>query len=220
MRVSMLRVTTLFVATLSLSGCATRVPESARAFAVVAAGVVWRVEEGDIIKTKVYGSADLSAETPVNANGTAFFPAIGRVMIAGLSLDSLETLLNAKYATQVVRNAAVQVTMLRDITIYGQVRSPGVYPSDPSVTLVGLMARAGGQLSPTATVPDIYVESNGKRLALPREARLGSVDLHRRDAIFLDEQNYFARNAAALQATSVILNVITVIVTLLSVSTR
>jgi protein involved in polysaccharide export with SLBB domain len=216
------RAALLLCAGVVLSACATRSPTTIAPTAPVAAGIVWRVEEGDILRTKVYTSPDLSAEAVVTANGTAFFPAVGRLPVAGLTLDSLETLLNARYATQVVRNAAVQVTMLRDITLLGQVRSPGIYPSDPNTTLMGLLARAGGQATAGgSTSPQVYLElSDGRRLVLPREARLGSVDMHRRDAIFLDETSFFARNATALQATAVAMSIISALVSLLAATTR
>jgi protein involved in polysaccharide export with SLBB domain len=216
------RAAFLLCAAIVLSACATRSPTAIAPTAPVAAGIIWRIEEGDIIKTKVYTSPDLSTEAMVTGNGTAFFPAVGRIAVAGLTLDSVETLLNARYSTQVVRNAAVQVTMQRDVTLHGQVRNPGIYPSDPNTTILGLIARAGGLANASASsAPEIYLElSDGRRLLLPREARLGSVDMHRRDAIFLNETSFFSRNATALQATSLAMSILSALVSLVAATTR
>lgn len=174
-----------------------------------------------MVKTKVYTSPDLSSEAVVNSNGTAFFPAVGRIPVAGLTVDSLESLLNTRYSTQVVRNAAVQVTMTRDITLHGQVRSPGIYAADPTMTLIGLMARAGGPAAFTTNPPDIFIEtSGGRRLTLPREARLGSIDVHRRDAIYFDEQSFAVRNGPAITAASLVVNIISAMLGVVFIATR
>jgi protein involved in polysaccharide export with SLBB domain len=219
--VTISRTAILLCAALASAGCAVRSAPSTRAAMVPAPGLIWKLEEGDMVKTKVYTSPDLSSEAIVNSNGTAFFPAVGRIPVAGLTVDSLETLLNTRYSTQVVRNAAVQVTMTRDITLYGQVRSPGIYAADPTMTLIGLMARAGGPSSFTTTPPDVFIEtSSGQRLTLPREARLGSIDVHRRDAIYFDEQSFSVRNGPAIAATSLVVNIISAMLSLVFLATR
>jgi polysaccharide export outer membrane protein len=208
-----------FVATFALAGCATRHPESITPVAPVASGLIWKLDEGDIIRTKVYRSSDLDGETIVGVNGTAFFPGIGRMAVKGMDVDSLETLLNARYGA-LVRNAAVQVTMLRDITLYGQVRSPGVYATDPTITLLGLVARAGGPASASGA-PDVTLEkSDGSRLALPREARLGSIDIRRTDAIYLADNSFFVRNGTTIQAASLVVTVISTLASVILIITR
>jgi polysaccharide export outer membrane protein len=180
---------------------------------------VWRVEEGDVIKARVYREPDLSSEPTVAANGTAYFPGIGRIAVGGLTIDSLEALLNAKYET-VVRSPAVQVTMQRDITLYGQVRIPGVYPVDPGMTMMGLLAKAGGQSGQGGT-PEVTLQtSDGRRLLLPAEARLGNLDIHRRDAVYLAEQSFFLRNSASITATSLVVSTLSTLIGLVLVVSR
>lgn len=208
-----------FVATVVLGGCATRHPESMTPVAPVAAGVIWTIDEGDLIRTKVFRNPELDAETHVGPNGTAFFPGLGRMDVRGLPIDSLETLLNARYGT-LVRNAAVQVTMQRDITLYGQVRAPGVYPSDPNTTVLGLVARAGGPSSAGGS-PEVTIEkADGRRLALPREARLGTLDLRHTDALYLSDNSFFVRNGTTIQATTLVATLLSTIVGLIFFVTR
>lgn len=186
-----------------VGGCATRTVQPAAPVAPVAANIIWRIEEGDIIKTRVYRQPDLAAEPIVSAAGTAFFPGLGRVHVAGLTVDSVEVLLNARYSV-LVREPAVQVTMQRELVLYGQVRLPGVYPVDPGTTLVGLLARAGGPTNPGDDQGITLERADGKRLALPREARLGGVDIKRADAIRVEELNFFLRNSSNLQAGNIL----------------
>ena len=202
----------------AVTACATRRPETAIPPVPVAAGVVWRVEPYDLLKTRVYRQPELSAEVSVTANGTAFFPGVGKMTVAGLTSDSLESLLNARYAT-LIREPAVQVTLQRELTVYGQVRSPGVYLVDPGSTLLNLTARGGGQAGSDA--PIITLEtSTGQKFSMPREARLGSIDLHRQDAIYLAEPSMFARNSAALSSTTLIITSLSAAIGLISILTR
>ncbi len=196
----------------SLAGaCATRRTEAAMAVAPVASSVIWRIEEGDLIQTKVFQHPDLAAEPVVGANGMAFFPGLGRIHILGLSVDSLQTLLNARYAT-LVRNSNVQVTLQREITLYGQVRFPGVYPVDPGMTMLALMARAGGPAG-SGSAPSATLErADGTRWSLARSARLGTVELHRNDAVYMAEESFFIRNSATIGATQVVMNLLATVV--------
>lgn len=188
--------------------------------APVAATIVWRLEEGDVIRTRVFRSPDLSVEAQVSDNGTAYFPGVGRIVVRGMTVDSLESLLNERYATTVLRDPAVQVTMQRAVTLYGQVKAPGVYPVDPTTTLLGLVARAGGPASAGGT-PEISLEkSDGRRFLLPGEARLGAIDLHHDDAVYMAENSFFVRNATTLQATSLVVTMISTLTSVVLIVTR
>ena len=58
------------VLALCVAGCATRRPEAMIPLAPVAGSVIWRLEEGDLIKTRIYGQAELTGEPIVTTNGT------------------------------------------------------------------------------------------------------------------------------------------------------
>jgi protein involved in polysaccharide export with SLBB domain len=144
--------------------------------------------------------------------GTAFFPGLGRISVAGLSIDSLESMLNTRYATQVVRGAAVQVTMTRELTLYGSVRAPGVYAASPGMTILGFVAKSGGQTSAGAS-PEAHLETaDGRRFLLPREARLGTIEMHRTDALVLAEQGFLQRNASTIGAASLFVSMLSTLV--------
>jgi protein involved in polysaccharide export with SLBB domain len=209
----------LGVTGLLTGGCATRSPQIVKEVAPVATSIIWRIEEGDMVRTRVFRNPELDAEATVSPNGTAFFPGLGRVTITGMTLDSLESMLNARYAT-LIREPAVQVTMARDVTLYGQVRSPGVYAADPGMTLLALVAKAGGFAGQETSVAVTLRTADGRRLALPGEARLGTIDLHRRDAIFMSSENFLSRNAASIAATQILVTTLTAALGLVLIVTR
>ena len=212
------RAVLLGATAIAATGCATRHREVLAPPAAVAATIMWRLEPNDLLKVRVYREPELSGEATVGANGSAYFLGVGRVAVAQLTLDSLEVLLNARYGT-LLRNPAVQVTMEREITVYGQIRVPGVYAVEPATTMLGLIAKAGGQSG--ASAPDIVLEaSDGRRLTLPREARLGTIDIHRSDAVLLSEQGFFLRNSTAMSATSLMVSMLSTLVGLILVVSR
>jgi polysaccharide export outer membrane protein len=204
---------------LTLGACAERRPELQIPGAQVAPRLSWHIEDGDVIKTRVYKNPDLSGESTVGIDGTAFFQGLGRVRVIGMVLDSVETMLNTRYA-QFLKEPAVQVTMQRDLTLYGAVRGPGVYSAEPTMTMQGLLARAGGASNNTGTIQILLERSDGTVVTLPREARLGTLTIHRTDAIRLSEESFFVRNATAIQATQIVITSLSAVIGLVSLLTR
>jgi protein involved in polysaccharide export with SLBB domain len=136
---------------------------------------------------------------------------LGQIHILGLSVDSLQSLLNSRYST-LVRNSNVQVTLQREITLYGQVRFPGVYPVDPGMTTLALMAKAGGPAGAGSAPSATLERADGTRWSLPRSARLGTVEVHRNDAVYMAEESFFIRNSATIGATQVVMNLLATVV--------
>lgn len=201
------------------AGCAARHLETAEPVATIHSSVVWRLSEGDVVRTRVYRQPELSADAPVTANGSAFFAGVGRVQVTGLSLDSLEVLLNQRY-TAIVREPAVQVTMLREVSLLGQVRAPGVYAIDPSTTILALIAKAGGPTNATGTPAVSLLRADGRRFRLPNEARLGTVELERADAVQISDDSFFVRNQSSIGATQLIVTTLSTLVSVILIVTR
>jgi polysaccharide export outer membrane protein len=209
-----LRISVALLLGLLAGGCATRSPEVIMPPAPVAPDIIWRVEEGDLLRVRVFGHSDLDSEPTVSPNGTALLPGLGRLSVIGLSTDSLEGLLGARYSEKVVRGAAVQVTMQRELTLYGASRTSGVFPASPGMTLLSFMARYGGS-QVSGEMPEVRLETlAGQRMSLPREARLGALNLHRGDALIVVESSWFIRNQNVIAATSLVVSILTTILTL------
>ncbi len=204
---------------LALSGCATRHPVGQLPFAPVSAEIVWRVEAGDVIKTRVYREPDLTGETAVGTNGTAYFPGLGRVNVAGLTVDSLQAEVAGRYG-KLILDAAVEVTLLRDVVVYGEARTPGVYAVDPSVTMLGLLAKGGGAIGAGKNVNMTMVKADGRQLRLPREARLSQIDFRHGDAVHVAQDSFLARNVGNLTVFSTVVAVLVSITSIISLSSR
>jgi polysaccharide export outer membrane protein len=194
-------------AAISLAGCATRhpvvqVPEAPRSIVPV-----WKLETGDQVTTKIYREPELATQTVVAQNGEAYFPGLGRVDVAGLTMDSLQMMLTTRYDKLVI-DAAVDALMMRDIVIYGQVRAPGVYSVDPSLTVLGLLAKAGGATS-TGKAPLLsLVKGDGRQYRLTREVRLSTLEIVHGDAIYVQDESFIGRNSVSFGGVTLIATLI------------
>jgi polysaccharide export outer membrane protein len=199
--------------------CATRRPETSIAPLPISRTIVWKVAEGDQLRVRIYREPDLSGESAVTVGGTAFFVGIGRIHVEGLSLDSLQADISARYGKFLV-DAAVDVTVQRDIVVYGQVRTPGVFLVDPSTTVLGLLAKAGGASGMSRSPILTLVKADGRQYRLPREARLSTMDITRSDAVYVQEESVWARNQQTFGAVTLAVTLVSSVLGLIFVLSR
>ena len=197
----------VMAAAISLAACATRRPEIPLPEAPRSIVPVWKLETGDQIATKIYREPDLSSQTTVSQTGEAYFPGLGRVKVAGLTMDSLQAELTTRYDKLVI-DAAVDAVMMRDVVIYGQVRSPGVYNVDPALTVLGLLAKAGGESGVSKSPLLTLVKGDGRQYRLTREVRLSTIDIVHGDAIYVQDESFFGRNSSSIGGFSIIITLI------------
>jgi protein involved in polysaccharide export with SLBB domain len=194
-------------AAISLAACATRRPEMMIPEAPRSIIPVWKLETGDQITTKIYREPDLASQTTVSQSGEAYFPGLGRVTVAGLTMDSLQVELTNRYDKLVI-DAAVDAVMMRDVVIYGQVRSSGVYNVDPALTVLGLLAKAGGATGVGKSPLLTLVKGDGRQYRLTREVRLSTLDIVHGDAIYVQDESFVGRNSASFGTFTLIVTLI------------
>jgi protein involved in polysaccharide export with SLBB domain len=197
----------VMAAAIWLAGCATRRPEMMIPEAPRSIIPVWKLETGDQITTKIYREPDLASQTTVSQSGEAYFPGLGRVTVAGLTMDSLQVELTNRYDKLVI-DAAVDAVMMRDVVIYGQVRSSGVYNVDPALTVLGLLAKAGGATGVGKSPLLTLVKGDGRQYRLTREVRLSTLDIVHGDAIYVQDESFIGRNAASFGTFTLIVTLI------------
>lgn len=207
------------IAAASLTACATRRPEMVIPDAPRSFVPLWKLEPGDMITTKVYREPDLATQTQVTDKGEAYFPGLGRVPVAGLTMDSLQMDLANRY-NKIVIDPAVDAVMTRDIVIYGQVRSPGVYSVDPVQTVLGLVAKAGGAIGTGKSPRLTLVKGDGRQFKLPREVRLSTLDIVHGDAIWVQDESFIGRNTATLTGATLIATLILSVTSLIIIFVR
>jgi polysaccharide export outer membrane protein len=106
------------------------------------------VGPGDLFDIRVFGEQSLSSSYEVAADGTINFPLIGVVQAAGKTPPEIEHEIQTRLADGYIKQPSVSVRVTeyrsRRVSVFGQVRSPGTFPYSENMSIVEVIARAGG----------------------------------------------------------------------------
>lgn len=108
----------------------------------------YRLGPGDVISIEVWGHSDLQlSQVTVLPDGSVFVPLVGRVTVAGKTVEEVAGMLEEEFSRLVV-DPQVIVTVVRPktirVTVTGQVNRPGVYDLEPGSGVGEAIAMAGG----------------------------------------------------------------------------
>jgi protein involved in polysaccharide export with SLBB domain len=165
-----------------------------------AAGAVV-VQPGDMVRLLVYREGDLNGEYLVDENGYATFPLIGRQRLAGLGFDALREHLIREFQLH-LRNPSITVTPLRRVNVIGEVQRPNLYAVDPTVSLVGAVALAGGA-TPEGDLRRIRIIRNGQviRDRVGEAETISGANILSGDQIVVDRRSWMDRNSDVVVST-------------------
>lgn len=105
------------------------------------------VGPGDYFIVSLYGTESAQYYLQVTRDGWIDLPTLGPVSVAGLTFAEARQVVLSRISEQKIGvNASVTLDQLKSIqlTISGEVRSPGVYVVPPLVSVVQLLSLAGG----------------------------------------------------------------------------
>jgi protein involved in polysaccharide export with SLBB domain len=83
----------------------------------------------------------------------------------------------------------------------GAVKNPGLYPVDPSITVIDALALAGGATSEGK--PDrVVLRREGERIKVPlnKNTRLADTPMQTGDQLYVPERGWVSRNAGLVAA--------------------
>jgi polysaccharide biosynthesis/export protein len=113
----------------------------------------------DVIRVNVWKNTDLSQTVTVGPDGFVSLPLLGDVHVAGMTPNQLSQSLSSRLNAYVV-SAEVTVSVVeirsRHVYVMGQVAKPGDYSLVAPITVLQLIAQAGG-LSTFAKRKEIFV---------------------------------------------------------------
>lgn len=126
----------------------------------------YRLSVGDQISVEVVGEDSLSTETTVEGDGQVNLPLIGRLAAADLDVAALEGAVEAALRDGYLNNPVVNINVLTlaPITVIGEVQMPGEYPYRGELTLMSIVARAGG-FGPMANQTRVAIRAAGAETA-------------------------------------------------------
>lgn len=159
------------------------------------------LEPGDVVRTDVWRERDLTGDFIVDESGRLTLPMIGIVRVTGRPWTGLRDSLLAEYARQ-LKNPSVTLTPLRRVQVLGEVARPGNYLADPTLSLAGLVALAGGATF-NGDLHHVRVVRGGKTIirSASVESLLLQNGVHSNDQVFVDRRPWLERNGAIVAST-------------------
>jgi protein involved in polysaccharide export with SLBB domain len=151
---------------------------------------------GDVVRLLVWREPAFSGEFPVDQNGQVMLPRLGAVTVTGVPTSELrEQILTG--LSRYLRNPSMDVMFLRRVAVYGAVSRAGLYPVDPTMTVLDALAMAGGA-RPDGRIDRIRLLREGEVIATIRTTGVRMEDLSIRsgDQLFVPEATWFRRNTA------------------------
>ncbi len=132
---------------------------------------------GDGVNIDLWGGVSQRITKTIDREGTVVLPEVGPVVLAGLTLERAQTMIQNALGTQ-FRNARIEVTVtrMRTIRIYvvGDVQRPGAYDLNSLSTPINALYAAGG---PTA-IGSLRIVRHLRGKQLVREVDLYDFFLH------------------------------------------
>ena len=107
----------------------------------------YRLGGGDQVRIIVLGGDELSGEYRLDGDGRIAVPLLGTVNAGGLTVAQFQQeLTNGLKRGQILRDpsVSVQVQTYRPVFVLGEVAKPGEYPYQPGMTMLTVVAVAGG----------------------------------------------------------------------------
>ena len=122
---------------------------------------------GDIVRVEVWGQEQYSGQFLVDETGILQYPIVGMVDTRTLTVAQLRDTLRIALEG-LFTNPFVTITPLFRVAVLGEVRAPGLYTVDPTLSVLDLVALAGGT-SPVGNMGKIRVLRSGAESELSFE---------------------------------------------------
>ena len=173
------------------------------AFAAELTGKDYTIASNDIVEITVYEEPDLSTTARVAPDGIISFPLLGNIKVAGLSARRLEEEIIKLLGEDYLVNPQVKVFVKQyaNISILGEVKSPGSYQMREKLTLTETVALSGG-FTPLANTSKVKIirsiagkdEKETLYVDLDKvlEKSLPDIELKPNDVIIIDPFSQFS----------------------------
>ncbi|MQA92717.1 MAG: hypothetical protein GEU90_21250 [Gemmatimonas sp.] len=168
------------------------------------------LKPGDVVEVTIWREPDLSGQFVINERGIVTLPMLGPVPVVDIPIDSVRDVLLTEYQKE-LRNPSIIITPLRRVNILGEVARPGMYEVDPTVSLAGAIALAGG-VTPSGDMDKIRIvrESGVISERVGAGATIHSVDILSGDQIVVLQRSWFDRNSTFV--VSLVLSISSIVI--------
>ena len=109
-------------------------------------GGQYNLAPGDLVRINVWGRDEYSGQFQVDEEGQLHYPVLGTIQTQGITVADLRDTLRIGLE-RLFTNPFVTVTPLFRVAVLGQIRNPGLYTVDPTLSVLDVVALAGGPAS-------------------------------------------------------------------------
>jgi polysaccharide export outer membrane protein len=166
------------------------------------------------VRVRIWREPTLDGDFQVDEAGRLTVPLLGTRVITGIPWLDLRDSLLTLYRRE-LRAPSVTLTPLRRVYVLGEVNRPGLYLADPTLSLAGIVALAGGA-SPLGDLGKLRVVRQGQTIVehAPIEGQLVQADVRSEDQVFVDRRSWFELNSTFVASAAI--SVASIIVSLLA----
>jgi len=107
----------------------------------------YMLDVGDILQIQLVGQDDYDEDFLINSDGSINLPDIGKIIVAGLSLNDTSKLIKSKVNSAFIGTEAfISLSEIRDVNILvtGNAQNPGIYTLTGNSNILHAISAAGG----------------------------------------------------------------------------
>ncbi len=107
----------------------------------------YTLDVGDVLKIQLVGQDEYIEEFNINRDGSINLPDVGKVIVAGLSLNEASQLIKSKINSAMIgADAFITLAEIRDVNILvsGNAQNPGIYTLTGNSNILHAISAAGG----------------------------------------------------------------------------
>ncbi len=126
-----------------------------------------QLRPGDVLEIRVWGRDEFSGKFQVDENWRIQYPVLGEISIENLTVNQVRERVRAGLE-QIFRSPFVTVTPLFRMAVLGEVKASGLYTVDPTLSVLDVVALAGGP-TPDGNIKKIRLLRSGQEIRLDFE---------------------------------------------------
>jgi protein involved in polysaccharide export with SLBB domain len=107
----------------------------------------YMLDVGDVLQIQLVGQNDYIEDLLINSDGSINLPDIGKIIVAGLSLNDTSKLIKSKVSSAFIATEAfITLSEIRDVNILvtGNAKNPGIYTLTGNSNILHAISAAGG----------------------------------------------------------------------------
>jgi polysaccharide export outer membrane protein len=174
----------------------------------------YTLRPGDVLRVEVWGQQQFSGQFLVDETGHLQYPVLGDIQVSNLTVAALRDRMR-QGLEQIFKSPFVTVAPLFRMAVLGEVRAPGLYTVDPTLSVLDVVAMAGGP-SPSGNMNKIRLLRAGheQELSFGQGRSLQEMGVRSGDQIVVSRKSFAREDVTfVLGVLQVALSVAILIVT-------